>query len=83
MDGRYALFQSNFGLAGNFEYAPIVGQINSHSFLNFPVYVTYSSPKRDRIVNSFTAKLGIDYNYRFKNSGYAVVEVGYQGESIQ
>ncbi|WP_412754306.1 Lpg1974 family pore-forming outer membrane protein [Legionella donaldsonii] len=78
MDGRYSLFQSNFGLVGNFEYAPIVGNINSHSFLNFPIYVTYSSPKRDRIVNSFTAKLGIDYNYTFRNSGYAAVEVGYQ-----
>jgi hypothetical protein len=79
IDGRYSLLHSNWGLVGTFEYAAIVGRVDAHSFLNFPIYVTYISPERDRVVNSFTAKLGIDYKYHFKNSnGFAAVEGGYQ-----
>ena len=39
---------------------------------------SFNVPSRDRLVASFSGKLGIDYNYCFCNKSSLCVEVGYQ-----
>lgn len=74
VDGEYGL-PYGFGLVGYFDYAPIVGQSQAHSY----VYTfSFASPKRDRIVHSVTTKLGINYAYNFSNTLSAILEAGYQ-----
>ncbi|KTD61147.1 Lpg1974 family pore-forming outer membrane protein [Legionella spiritensis] len=78
LDGNYTLGQG-FGLVGYFDYALIVGKIDSHSFVNLAgVDFNFVWPKNDRIVNSLTGKLGIDYSHTFANDTNVVVEAGFQ-----
>lgn len=78
LDGRYEFFDG-FGLIGYFDYGLLVGQINSHSHVTLGgVDFSFTSPDRDRIVNSITGKIGFDYNYIFANSSRLIIEAGYQ-----
>lgn len=83
VDANYGLGHG-FGLVGYFDYAFIVGQIHSHSYVvvqNFSHMFTW--PKNDRIVNSITGKLGVDYSHVFSNTARATLEAGYQVGTYQ
>ncbi|WP_298625598.1 Lpg1974 family pore-forming outer membrane protein [uncultured Legionella sp.] len=78
VDSTYNLGHG-FGLVGYFDYALIVGKIDSHSYLSLlGTNFNYSWPERDRIVNSITAKLGLDYSFNFANNSNVAIEAGYQ-----
>ncbi|STX55621.1 major outer membrane protein [Legionella beliardensis] len=77
VDGRYALTE-NFGLVGNFEYAAIVGEIDSRNFLTLGQSVTYRSPKQDRVINNIVAKVGLDFAYPIGNGLLLAIEGGYE-----
>ena len=78
LDGRYG-FSSGFGLVGSFDYGFIVGQANSHSYVRIAEKnYGFKWPKRNRVVNSLTGKLGIDFSYQFSNLASITVEGGYQ-----
>ncbi|KTD22772.1 major outer membrane protein [Legionella lansingensis] len=78
LEGRYGL-SKGFGLVGYFDYALIVGQINAHSHVTvLGTDFSFTSPKRDRIVNNLTGKLGINYHYIFTNLSTLTLEAGYQ-----
>ncbi|KTD18001.1 Lpg1974 family pore-forming outer membrane protein [Legionella jordanis] len=78
LDGRYDL-RWGVGLVGYFDYGLIVGQVNSNSHVTLSgVDSSFTSPKRDRIVNSITGKIGLDYNYVFANASRLTLEAGYQ-----
>lgn len=78
VDANYQLGRG-FGLVGYFDYGLLMGHINSHSFLNLggPNF-NFSWPDRGRLVNNFTGRLGIDYNYVCSNSSTIGIEIGYQ-----
>ncbi|HBB7077298.1 TPA: hypothetical protein I8649_001986 [Legionella pneumophila] len=79
LDGNYRFANSGFGLVGHFDYALLVGQINSNSFVNLGGFnFQFASPKTDRIVSSVTGKLGVDYSYMFSNAASVTLEAGYQ-----
>jgi len=78
LDTGYSLIYG-IGLVGHFDYGLLVGQINSSSLLGFSgTNFSFTSPKRDRIINSVDGKLGLDYNYMFSNASNLNLEVGYQ-----
>ncbi|RUR05647.1 Lpg1974 family pore-forming outer membrane protein [Legionella sp. km772] len=77
LDGRYG-FGSNFGLVGALDYGLLIGQANSHSFVNLGTNYGFEWPKRNRVVNSVTGKLGIDYTYNYSNLAQFTLEGGYQ-----
>lgn len=78
LDGNYTLGYG-VGLVGYFDYASIVGQASSSSYLNLAgTNFGFNWPKRDRIVSSINGKLGLDYHYTFSNNADLVIEAGYQ-----
>ncbi len=78
LDGRYG-FSSGLGLVGAFDYGLLIGQANSHSYVNLlGTNYKFQWPKRNRVVNSLTAKLGIDYSYSYSNLAKFTLEGGYQ-----
>lgn len=62
----------------NFEYAPIVGKIDSNSQLRFGATENFVTPKQDRIVHNVKGNLGLNYRYTFANESSAALEGGYQ-----
>lgn len=78
IDGTYTLGHG-FGLVGYFDYGLLVGTINAHSFVSLlGTNFNFSWPKRDRIVNSLSGKLGVDYSHNFASSSNVTLEAGYQ-----
>ena len=78
VDGNYALGHG-FGLVGYFDYGLLIGKINAHTYLNsLGTNFNFSWPERDRIVNSLTGKIGLDYTHHFASSSSFTIEAGYQ-----
>lgn len=78
LEGRYGL-PWGFGLTGYFDYAFLIGNSYTHSHV---VLVgndfSFIWPKRNRVVNAVTGKIGLDYVYTYHDLGYFTLEGGYQ-----
>lgn len=73
VDSRYQL-SYGLGLVGYFDYAMLAGQSDAHSFVTSSSFVW---PKRQRVVNNVTAKVGLDYTYAM-SAASVTIEGGYQ-----
>lgn len=79
LEGRYGL-PWGLGLTGYFDYAFLIGQANSHSSLAIDGLGEFGFfwPKRNRVVNAVSGKIGLDYVYTYYDIGYFTLEGGYQ-----
>lgn len=77
LDGHYALGYG-FGLLGYFDYALMAGSIQSDSAVFLGSNFSFTWPKRNRVVNSITGKIGLDYTHSLWNASTWTAAVGYQ-----
>lgn len=82
LDANYKLGHG-FGLVGYFDYALLMGNISSNSYLNLvinnvPTNFAFTWPSGERVVNSLTGRLGVDYSHIFASASQVTIEAGYQ-----
>lgn len=78
LDANYKLGHG-FGLVGYFDYALLMGNISSNSYINLGgVNFGFSWPSGERVVNSLTGRLGVDYSHIFASASQVTIEAGYQ-----
>ncbi|WP_115700624.1 Lpg1974 family pore-forming outer membrane protein [Legionella sainthelensi] len=77
LDGHYNLW-NGFGLLGYFDYALMAGSMQSYSAVFLGSNLSFNWPKRNRVVNSVTGKIGLDYTHQLHNASTWTAAVGYQ-----
>lgn len=56
----------------------MAGSMQSYSAVFLGSNLSYSWPKRNRVVNNVTGKIGLDYTHRLQNTSTWTTAVGYQ-----
>ncbi|KTD40513.1 Lpg1974 family pore-forming outer membrane protein [Legionella parisiensis] len=77
LDGHYDLGHG-FGLLGYFDYALMAGSMQSFSEVFLGSNFSFKWPKRNRVVNSITGKIGLDYTHALTYSTTWTAAIGYQ-----
>lgn len=93
LDARYG-FCGGFGIVGHFDAALLAGEVDSHLNTHSDIFTldgldgdvlatdandtSFHTPDTDRLVTSFTGKVGVDYSYCFCNKSSLTFEIGYQ-----
>ncbi|WP_454781791.1 Lpg1974 family pore-forming outer membrane protein [Legionella sp. WA2022007384] len=77
LDGHYDLGYG-FGLLGYFDYALMAGSMQSFSEVFLGTNFSFNWPKRNRVVNNITGKIGLDYTHVLTNTATWTAAIGYQ-----
>ncbi|WP_231296897.1 Lpg1974 family pore-forming outer membrane protein [Fluoribacter dumoffii] len=78
LDGHYNLWRG-FGLLGYFDYALMAGSLDASSEVTLAGNtISFTWPKRNRVVNNITGKIGLDYTHTLTNTATWTAAVGYQ-----
>ncbi len=76
-DGHYNLGHG-FGLLGYIDYALMAGSMEASSEVTLGTTMSFTWPKRNRVINNITGKIGLDYTHALTNTATWTAAVGYQ-----